>query len=107
MPRTVDHIVETHTLASLLRAAGRPIWTDTLNLKDVFHSDDLIFTEKRDAIVSRIKRMRWYKDAEAEGGSLFYLVDELADAEDAEEFDAVWDAIYDIADYDRVWIATF
>jgi len=34
-------------------------------------------------------------------------VDELADAETGDDFDAPWDALYDEADLDRVWIATF
>ena len=32
---------------------------------------------------------------------------ELAEAENADRFDGVWEAIYDEADYDRVWIDTF
>ena len=48
----------------------------------------------------------------ARGGALrpavrLFAVAALADAEDKHAFNGPWDCIYDIADADRVWIATF
>ena len=73
---------------------------------DVFHADDLNFELKRDMIVQRIRATTWFKQYD-EYDELPQLVEELADAEDTDAFDSVWDCIYDIADADRVWIATF
>ena len=106
MPDTADHRVEMYRLATERRNAGRPIWAHKINLADVFHNDDLTFTEKRDAIVARIRATRWFKDCD-EYDDLPQFVEELADARTPDEFDGPWDCIYDIADADRVWIATF
>jgi hypothetical protein len=103
MPRTIESIVESHRAATELRKAGRPIWTYKVILKDIFHNDDLTFEQRRDAIVRRLRKSPWAKD----NYTLSEYLDELADAEDADDFDYVWDAIYDEADRDRVWIATF
>lgn len=105
MPRTVDHIVETHQLAQQRRAAGRPVWDRRVSLADVFHNEDMTFEARRDAIVARIRASAWFKSY-GSGDELHLFVEELADAADGDEFDGPWDCIYDIADIDRVWIAT-
>lgn len=98
MPRTIEHIVEMHRLAQDRKANGRPIWDRKINLTGVFHNNDLTFEQRRDAIVRILRASAWMKER-AE-------VDNLAYAEDTEEFDGWWDELYDEADYDRVWIAT-
>ena len=106
MPRTVDHIVATHQLAQQRREAGQPVWDRKLNLADIFHNDALSFVESRDAIVRRIRISGWL-DGRDEFDDLVELVnDHLAYAEDVKEFDELWDAVYDHADADRVWIQT-
>lgn len=102
MPRTIESIVESHRAAAALRAAGRPIWAHRINLADVFRNDELSFEQRRDALVRRIRKSPWAKD----NYSLGEMLDELADGTTVEDFDYVWDAIYDEADRDRVWIAT-
>lgn len=79
-------------------------WLLTVNLADVFRNEELTFEERRDAIVQRIRASGWITEDDY---SLDNLVEELGDAEDTDEFDAVWDVLYDHADADRVWIATF
>ncbi len=106
MPDTADHRADMHRLATERREAGKPIWAHKINLADVFHNDDLTFEQKRDAIVRRIRASRWFKDYD-EHDDLPQFVEELADAEDKHAFNSPWDCIYDIADADRVWIATF
>ena len=106
MPRDLDHLVETHRLADQRRRAGQPIWDRRINVGDIFHNDDLTFEQSRDRIAARIKGSTWYT-AEGEDSELWALVDELADTEDTDEFDAVWNGIYDLADFHRVWIDTF
>lgn len=106
MPRTVDHIVETHRLARARQDAGLPIWDRRINLKDVFRNEDMTFEQRRDVIVRRIKRSPWYTEQE-DYSHLHDVVIDLEEADDAEEFDSAWDEMYDLADIDRVWIATF
>jgi len=103
MPRTVDHIVATHDLARQHRAAGKPTWQHTLDIADIWQNDDLTLVELRDRIVTRIKTNRWYTTQD-EGSDLHEAVDELGDITTPDDFDAVWDTIYDLADTDRCWI---
>lgn len=80
-------------------------WKYTINLKDVFHNDELTFIESRDAIVKRLRQSAWFKGKD-EFDDLPQLVEELADTASEVEFDEVWDAIYNEADADKVWITT-
>jgi hypothetical protein len=109
MPRTAEHIVACHQHARARVAAGQPVWEHTINLAGVFHNEDLTFEERRDRIVDVIRASTWYKNR-VEGTNVFdvlyELVDELADTTTGDEFNVVWDAVYDEADYDRVWIKT-
>lgn len=107
MPRDIDHIVATHQIAQERRSAGKPVWAHTLDLRDVYHSDEPTFTERRDAIVRRIKASRWYTNRDAAGFDEFgELIENLAAADDQAEFNEYFDAVYDQADCDRVWIQT-
>ena len=106
MPYTVEHRADMHRLATERRKAGKPIWAHKINLADIFHADDLNFELKRDMIVQRIRATTWFKQYD-EYDDLPQFVEELAETEDTDAFDGVWDCIYDIADADRVWIATF
>lgn len=107
MPRDIEHIVATHQIARERRNAGQPVWAHTLDLRDVYHSDALGFVGRRDAIVRRIKASRWYQDRDAAGFDEFgELVDDLARTEAQAEFNEFFDAVYDQADVDRVWIQT-
>ena len=118
MADTAEHRVHCHQLATARRAQGRPSWEGRLNLTDVFHNDALTLTQKRDAIVARIKHLAAYKRAADivvnhmdsddywDAESIVELVDEMAVVETVKDFDAVWDAFYDWADEARIWIAT-
>ncbi len=106
MPDTAEHRADMYALAQERRKAGKPIWAHKINLADVFHADDLNFELKRDMIVQRIRATAWFKQYD-EYDDLPQLIEELAEVEDVEDFDGIWEMVYDIADYDRVWIATF
>lgn len=82
-----------------------PEWSYKLQLGDVFHNEDMALAEIRDVVVARIKRAPFYD--ENHDGELTEIVDELAEVEDVDEFDAVWDRFYDWADFNRVWVETF
>ncbi len=105
MPRTVDHIVETHRLAAERRAAGQPVWDRRINVADIWRNEALTFEQRRDAIVARLRTSAWLAGRNA-SDPLVEAVDGLAAADDVDEFDGWWDEVYDHADYDRVWIAT-
>lgn len=79
-------------------------WNHKLRLADIWDDDDLPFITKRDAIVARIKKLPMYDDEGAIDSDLWWIVDELSDVIDEEDFDVVWDAFYDWADDQRVWV---
>jgi len=105
VPNTPEHKATMYALGQQRRKAGLPSWKHTLDLRDVFHSDVLSFEDRRDIIVGRIRASSWFKEYR-EYDDLQMAVEELADTDEVEWFDAVWDAIYDIADADRMWIST-
>lgn len=105
MPDTAEHRADMYALARERREAGKSSWDGTLRLADVFHNDALTFTQKRDAIVRRIRATTWFKSYD-DSGDLPMFVEELSDSGDTDAFDSAWDCIYDIADADRVWIET-
>lgn len=80
------------------------VWHETLNLRDVFHNDDMEFEVKRDEIVKRITSLRLFDEDDLE---VLQIVEALGDAEDEDEFDEYWNDFYDWADGVRVWVATF
>lgn len=85
-----------------------PVWLDRIELGDVWRNEEMTFEQRRDVVVSRLRESDWFKCYEEAGeGELLSVVEELADAVDFEDFNYPWNYIYDIADADRVWIATF
>lgn len=98
MPDTPEHKVAMQHLVRDLLKAGKPSWTYQVHLRKIFWDGDLTFEQKRDAIVSAVRSSKW------ENEELIPLLEELEDVEDVEAFDVVMDAIYDLADYDRVWL---
>lgn len=82
-------------------------WAERIELKDIFHNEDLTFEQRRDAIVKRLQESSWYKMSCDDHPDMQELIDnDLAMAEDTDEFDVAWDILYDYADTDRVWINT-
>lgn len=79
----------------------KPGWKHTLNLKDIFHNDEVSATDRQAIIVDRIKRSKFWDENDLE---LVEIVDELAEAEVGDE--GPWDGFYDWADQNRVWVAT-
>lgn len=79
-------------------------WDYVLNLKDVFHNEEMEFEQRRDEIVKRMKALLIDPDLEA---WLHELADYVAESEDEDHFNYVWDDFYDWADDHRVWVATF
>jgi hypothetical protein len=65
----------------------------------------MTFEQRRDAIVAHLRGTSWFKSKD-EYDDLPQIVEELSEVENVTDFDVVWSAIYDEADYDRVWIET-
>jgi hypothetical protein len=65
----------------------------------------MTFEQRRDAIAAAIRSSGWLRMT-ASAEHLEDLLKSLASAADADRFDEVWDEVYDLADEDRVWIAT-
>lgn len=82
-----------------------PRWKHTLDIKVVWNDEGMDLPEKGKAIVEKIKAAPFWE----EGGELEELVDELADAAEADDehwFNLVWNEFYDWADAERVWVKT-
>lgn len=78
-------------------------WDRKIYVGDIFHNDDIPFELKRDSIVKRLRSMvRPRKDED-----FVCLIEDLEVTEDEDEFDDVWNDIYDWADENRVWIETW
>jgi hypothetical protein len=113
---TVEHKVAMYTLAQERRAAGKPVWDRTVRgFRDVLYNNPEDTIAARDGLVGVIKSSGWYRTAE-EYGELHTLIDELIDVGNPEidwdegynaqrHLNAMLDAIYDLADQERVWLA--
>lgn len=84
----------------------RNVWRVEIKLGDFFKSDDLTVAEKAKEIVKRIRDSRW-RDISGSQFLLDDILERLGSVADADEFDYVWNEIYDLADIDRVWIDTW
>ncbi len=73
-------------------------WLTTVNVRQPWKATP--FELMRDGVVSAVRRSSWNSN------ELDELLEELSETEDTADFDIVWDAIYDLADQDSVWIAT-
>ena len=87
-------------------------WDRRVNLGDVWQDDDMEFTARRDAIVARLRPLKPWAERidETEGldGEFEQIVEDLAMAEDFDEFNEWWDQLYDWADINkRLWLDIF
>lgn len=88
-------------------------WKHRVNVAQAFQSDDLTFEQRRDHCVQQLRTLSfWPKDlyelARADESTLrlWDLVDELADTDEEDWFNSVWNQVYDWADANDVWIET-
>jgi hypothetical protein len=79
-------------------------WRYSLDVSDVWKSANLTFDQQKAEIVNRLKRHVWYFENEELREE---VVPGIAAATNVYEFDKWWDILYDLADEDRVWVATF
>lgn len=78
-------------------------WLEKIDLSDLWGNLDTVpFPELRDAIVDRITESRWYQNGSRPRG----IVRKLLLTETVNQFDAVFNELYDAADDDKIWIET-
>ena len=94
------------------------MWKETIDVSAIFHNDDLSLTQKSEKIIEIMKNSQWLQENPASPDEYLDNIGEwLEDFEWAatgaqsrqftvEEFDSYWDAMYDLADRDRVWVNT-
>lgn len=101
MARTLDGIVAAHTAAAARRAAERPVWDETIQIKKYLNNDDLSFGQIRDRVAQALRASRWVTKGDE---TLRMAVENLEEATDEDDFNAALDEVYDLADTDRVWL---
>lgn len=74
-------------------------WQQKLDVSDVFRAD-MPFEQRRDFMVDRVRMLALF-DME-----LQEIADWLAESTTVDEWDVSWDASYDWADANRVWVVT-
>ncbi|WP_432263388.1 hypothetical protein [Cupriavidus sp. TMH.W2] len=121
MPRTVEHIVACHNIASDRRAAGKPIWDKSINIKEILHRDQRNESNQHVAavaaeIASLIRSSvpsEWLDIAKDDYDRELVEVVELLESVSAEgmeegtlleDFNDFLEQLYDWADYRRVWL---
>ena len=84
-------------------------WKHNLYLAPMFHSEEMSLESKTKLIIMRIRSRPWFNEDFGYFQELEDLLEEMSDAgeaDDVEWFDAVWNAMYDIFDAERVWVVT-
>jgi hypothetical protein len=126
MPRTAEHRVECHKAASALRAAGKPIWKRTVDIKAILNktpndksADHHVDIAKRIAKLMRARLPAKYFDItndecdfdfldtieSMEESSAKSFATDLENGHDSEAMINMWlEYLYDWADKERVWL---
>lgn len=96
--------MDRHTTAAERRAAGRPVWDGRVSINELIRNGDPDDASGvAAAVATRLRNSNWYRTSD-EFSNLRGAVEELEDVEDADDFDAVMETIYDLADDDRIWL---
>lgn len=107
MPRTTESIVQAHRDATERRKAGKPIWDHDVQIKDLLDTDDLSPENVQKVgkqVADRLCNSPWLTAKPDGKEELTGIIEEFDDVEDEHHFGLVLDAMYDLADADRVWI---
>lgn len=100
-----DHRAEMAKIVAERKAQGKSAWERTVNLKGIINNSDMTLLEVRDAAVRAIRASGWV-DVRADDEDFILLIEELEECETKEDFNYLFNEVYNYADYDRVWIAT-
>jgi hypothetical protein len=102
-----SHRAAMHDLVSERTKEGKPVWDRRVNVRTITQDDNRSVEEKAKAVAALVRESAWFKEVMAEKSDpeLLYVIEELEDeVQDAEHYDTVMHALYDEADYDRVWL---
>lgn len=113
MPRTIESIAQSQEIANRRRAEGLPVWGHTVRIKHLFTDDESDENAQRvGKEVATILRTSAWAEADREfarerGGDSEVIVcaEAFEEVQDLDDFNAVLDRLYDLADVDRAWIA--
>jgi len=84
-----------------------PQWNITIDVSEIWKNfQDVGFEESVKQIVAKIKESRW-RSITPYPHTFDQLVADLEASTSLDEFNSWWNELYDLADSDRVWIATF
>jgi hypothetical protein len=86
-----------------------PVWTLTIKLGDLvtpYKNGELHLTELAIKVVERIKASTW-RSFTADPDEFDTAMDGVERAATPREYVAAFEAVYDLADLDRVWIETW
>lgn len=118
MPRTIDSILDSHHAADERRKAGKPIWDRKLRIKHLLSDDssDERAKQKGAEIAAILRNSSWLRHDKAQleadpdtagqyvTSEIETLAEEFSDVETLDQLNGALDALYDLADIDRVWI---
>lgn len=115
MTRTLESIVDNHRAATERRKAGRPTWDYRLNIRHLIvrlqDDPEASIQEVSKQIASLIRTSAWAKAdekaIETRGGIISEVMtcaEEFEEVTDEDDFDAILDRLYDLADADRAWV---
>lgn len=79
-------------------------WIYQVDISPWWKNPSLTFEQERNAIVSAIKGSKWYRELGGDHSELHDVLEDLSAAVTISEFDAAWDQLCDLADWDRAWI---
>jgi hypothetical protein len=99
-----DQRVAAHQAATARRAAGLPIWEGRFEPKI---DRNLPFEQIREQFATALHNSKWFKECGEEDGSLWWIWDEIKDADDMDHWALCLDALYDLADQDRIIVTPF
>lgn len=82
-------------------------WKHLLDLSNIFADSTMGYTARRDEITRRIRMSWFYLATKATDDEILVpLVDRMASAETADDFEPLWDQFYDWCDANRVLVKT-
>jgi len=87
-------------------------WVIKLDVADIWnkYQDDEDFDEFKEALIPRLEdKVEEVVDELGDGVGMEFedMIEEIKNADDVEEFDYVWQNMYDWADANMVWLGTF
>ena len=100
MAKTIESMTRNFAEAQKRRADGRPVWDEKITARRI---EGAAFGKNRDLFVAALEGSAWFK-ASVSGDEIYDVWDEIKDSKTVRHFDGVLEAIYDLADEERIWI---